>query len=1137
MPFNTVQFGKIDVFVDPDLRLVQHCNGTYGGWDAAGVSPVFPASFWQGPKTFPVPVAQLPPNQRVENMINYCRWCTNPQSQRTVQFESVTGTNGKLDPTGVSPITIKGEKLRQDIAANRECADPPVSEGRLVGATASKMKGFPQSQTTQDRSIRCYICGCYYSDPDEREWRGAECEHIVPFFCLLLCVGINNQAHYISMADSWWNINGPHVIARKPNFNKATYDSIRNEIWKGSYRWSCWPCNQLKNEYPYVNICRAVGGSNCFLLDLTSGLNTVGTRSRPPAPNPPTDAILRSWCEKYGISDNLVNHLISLLINERLSTTGNEKYSSLWRYQYRAAVYYQTMQYLVDAIGNGDGTQPAFPGTHNQSTLRKLFDDLMASNPDNVTYVGTAELNAYWINKRLNETKTNMSDCVYNFAKYKGYVYSYGAAGGASVNYNKFASGNVTLDGNNIELDGEIFSQLVVILAKNFMQRKNKAVDTASCIALLVNDIKQNYFNAANLVDVGGGGKIEQVGGPRPPGEPPSSPADYVIKIIKGEVDKLEDMLRRDADQQPLSIEMAGNLIGECNLAIFDTLKDIETIYTTVKSVNPVVAPPAKVDPEPMVDPEPIVGETSPALGKWGERRFKQGIDPEVSRRTREKTRISVRKEKRDAALRTKRQAQLGIQPSAPPPGALFAPRTVGVYGGGSKSDAMDVLQIGGAYEAFVREVSNIYESLKTHINATITYLLYLNSGDTGIDNNELEEAINNYKENSYYKWVSTFLEGIPSYSDLISLLEQVKETESNFAPTPVLPDTQNQQYPIYNLISELFIDDITPIFDTNGRPGVPPAREMEYYQVVVRGAAIRRKRVKYNGILDGWWRTYQDIEMRATTQEIGYYDWWMIGYAANKFFSQEDEKNEEDWYVQFGKDIREPQTRTDAGENYIKFQIYMYFITNIYYNFWIILNLIHELYVDLSAGLSEAAAALENLSPIFAGDDTDSTWIHNWCVRLVQVWSPQKPWNENTCKEIWEKIVDNPEVLEKWRSYVRSFRDQQPGRSNDLITLNEVPEEEMGEEEDLWLGGGGKILINNKRISKKQQEKTIINYLKTNKSSIKSLKDKNRKLKKTNRKKLNKKYKIINKSKRINRIKTKRINKRINKRNKKNKK
>ena len=77
------------------------------------------------------------------------------------------------------------------------------------------------------------------------------------------------------------------------------------------------------------------------------------------------------------------------------------------------------------------------------------------------------------------------------------------------------------------------------------------------------------------------------------------------------------------------------------------------------------------------------------------------------------------------------------------------------------------------------------------------------------------------------------------------------------------------------------------------------------------------------------------------------------------------------------------------------------------------------------------------------------------------------------------------------------------------------------------------------RKISKKQQEKTIINYLKKNKSSIKSLKDKNRKLKKTYRKQLNKKYKRINRSRRIN--KTKRINriktKRINKRNKKNKK
>ena len=97
--------------------------------------------------------------------------------------------------------------------------------------------------------------------------------------------------------------------------------------------------------------------------------------------------------------------------------------------------------------------------------------------------------------------------------------------------------------------------------------------------------------------------------------------------------------------------------------------------------------------------------------------------------------------------------------------------------------------------------------------------------------------------------------------------------------------------------------------------------------------------------------------------------------------------------------------------------------------------------------------------------------------------------------------------------------------------------------------GGGEKSTIKTKRKNKNKyyhkkslNDKLIINYLKTNKSSIKSLKDKNRKLKKTYRKKLNKKYKIINKSKRINRIKTKRINriktKRINKRiNKRNKK
>ena len=1002
--FANTQFGKNDNFLDPDLELVQHCDESYGGWG----DPIFGANFW-------TPLTSLPPGGAAAaantDMLTYCRYCVFPDSQRTQKFETTTSTQSIL-PGGNIPGS--GSILRSKILAHTECGYPPVSEG--TGPIAGKC--FPADG---HRSIFCYICGVKYWDGEARDAEGAECEHIVPFFCLLLCVGINNQAHYKSMADSWWNLNGTTIQSIYPQFNKAKYEEIRDDIWQGTYRWSCQPCNQFKNDVPFVKICLAAN-NNSFVLDLTSGGAAVN--------NNPTDHNLKLYCKRYGISDNLVNHLISLLINIRLTGSGTEKYCAGWRRLYREQIYVQTMNYLLNDLAANHINYNAFPRCTSPAaiglngmpiyTIGSLILQLQNCDAEHVPYVGTPQLNAYWINKRLNYAKQNMEDCVFKLARKKGYSRNNG----------------VITTVWNVPNYGEIFSQTVVLLAKNFIQRKNKITDTASCIAQLVDNIKTNYLNSSVIQEVGGGGGfIEQVGGTR-------------FQIISHEKSRIKDEFISGFNQ------IIDTEYAEVKASMFEG-GTLDLLINKIKQYNYNISDRGEKLIRDMISREDPLPQERP---------------------------LKMRKPSQPGGTRKMHGGDGEI--------VTFMKKILESIG--DKYEKTNI-QIWMVYDHCLKAIENvnlqpIWESFKT---LTLSFFDY------------------NFSQNKPRP-----LNGIP-YESITHLLQYEKTMPSDFAlnknmvvtdmppfkhwrdavvlEDASLPDASIQKTKVYNNISKSFVDDIHPVNRI-----YPSEEEMgEAFQELLSDEKAVNLRTEHPDNFSSTvsrYRTEVGLDRQRSRRPLVLEDYW---------------------------------------------QMYLSFVKNVYSEYVSILQVYKENDCAGDMFLKEIQynGVNKEISPL--GWVGNSVWITRWCLNAMSDPGVMEP-----DADLWEFILNKPEILNRFIENVNRNRIRRVDYARTVQPLHETLKTKAATAAAaaalLRGGGGGKILIN-KRISKKQQEKTIINYLKTNKSSIKSLKDKNRKLKKTYRKQLNKKYKIINKSKRINRIKSKRINriktKRINKKNKRNKK
>jgi len=233
------------------------------------------------------------------------------------------------DPAGTSGAYPNGLSLEylHDSGAAKFMRQPNISDGTIYESAGSINKLAPGGAKAPrcrwgtaadechlslgfDHPVgihqRCYLCGVEILNPGVRGGKedGGECEHIIPFYLLLLLVGVNNT-WYVNRRDEFWVRHGDTICNLLGGADADTlrqqYVAAQEGLWGVSYRWSCYWCNKFKSDNPFVIINLS---SNGFELTV-----------------PPSHL--------YPISGNLQDHFVAMMTNNVSSRCKG------WRKMYR----------------------------------------------------------------------------------------------------------------------------------------------------------------------------------------------------------------------------------------------------------------------------------------------------------------------------------------------------------------------------------------------------------------------------------------------------------------------------------------------------------------------------------------------------------------------------------------------------------------------------------------------------------------------------------------------------------------------------------------------------------------------------------------------------------------------------------
>ena len=142
----------------------------------------------------------------------------------------------------------------------------------------------------------CYICGMTYNEQIVNNTPpGAECEHIIPFYLLLILVGFCTVG-YKSQRRAWWDRHAATVASSGVHhtFDRDLYAGIQDDLWNHTYKWSCFPCNKFKAHYPFVHIIDSSSHPGAHVPELNVGYGANGS----------------------GVALNVWTHLQCLLVNK-----------------------------------------------------------------------------------------------------------------------------------------------------------------------------------------------------------------------------------------------------------------------------------------------------------------------------------------------------------------------------------------------------------------------------------------------------------------------------------------------------------------------------------------------------------------------------------------------------------------------------------------------------------------------------------------------------------------------------------------------------------------------------------------------------------------------------------------------------
>ena len=193
--------------------------------------------------------------------------------------------------------------------------------------------------------LRCYMCGVRYADETSRKREGAECEHVMPFWLLFLLIGINHPS-YIKWRNNFFIKYKTHLNTE--GIYKETFIAYQEWLWGGAYKWSCWPCNRLKNNCGYINIDM---NTDYRLSVLNSITTTADLRGDPPVA-----------CYTGNVND----HFLALMLS-------TQSYCRSWRKLY-------TPQIQGPAVAGNDKTYLIDPTTGNQRNFSDLRTDAKHAN-------------------------------------------------------------------------------------------------------------------------------------------------------------------------------------------------------------------------------------------------------------------------------------------------------------------------------------------------------------------------------------------------------------------------------------------------------------------------------------------------------------------------------------------------------------------------------------------------------------------------------------------------------------------------------------------------------------------------------------------------------------------------------------
>jgi len=142
----------------------------------------------------------------------------------------------------------------------------------------------------------CYICGMEYNEQIVNNTPpGAECEHIIPFYLLLILVGFCTVG-YKSQRRAWWDRHAATVASSGVHrtFDRDLYTTIQDDLWNDTYKWSCFPCNKFKAHYPFIHIIDSSLHPGAHVPELNVGQGADGS----------------------GVTLNVWTHLQCLLVNK-----------------------------------------------------------------------------------------------------------------------------------------------------------------------------------------------------------------------------------------------------------------------------------------------------------------------------------------------------------------------------------------------------------------------------------------------------------------------------------------------------------------------------------------------------------------------------------------------------------------------------------------------------------------------------------------------------------------------------------------------------------------------------------------------------------------------------------------------------